>query len=114
MGQNDWSNILKYIRKQKFKIEKDLKINISNLINVRNYRGLRHFKGLPVRGQRTHSNSKTQKKLYRNRFNQRNFSTNPLINGFFSNSNFSYSLNKRISVFKKWQFTKKNGILVLK
>ena len=111
LTQNDWSNILKYIRKQKIKIEKDLKkklkFNISNLINIRNYRGLRHFKGLPVRGQRSHSNSKTQKKLYKGRSNQRNFSTNSLISGFFNDSNFSYSLNKRISIFKNWKFTKK-------
>ena len=111
LTQNDWSNVLKYIRRQKIKIEKDLKkklkFNISNLINIRNYRGLRHFKGLPVRGQRSHSNSKTQKKLYKGRSNQRNFSTNSLIYGFFNSSKFSYSLNKRISIFKNWKFTKK-------
>ncbi len=111
LTQTDWFNILKYIRKQKIKIEKDLKkklkFNISHLISIRNYRGLRHFKGLSVRGQRSHSNAKTQKKLYKQRFNQRNFSTNKLILGFFNNSNFSYSFNNRISTFKKWKFTKK-------
>ena len=118
LTQNDWSNILKYIRKQKFKIEKDLKkklkFNISNLINIRNYRGLRHFKGLPVKGQRSHSNSKTQKKLYRGRFNQRNFSTNSLIKGFFNNSDFSYGLNQQVSIFKKWKFTKRKWYISFK
>lgn len=112
LTQNDWSNILKYIRKKKLKIEKDLKkklkFNISNLVNIRNYRGLRHFKGHPVRGQRTHSNSRTQKKLYRGPFKQRNFSTNSLITGFYNNSKFAYSLNNRISIFNDWKFTPQN------
>ena len=62
---------------------------------------------MPVRGQRSHSNSKTQRKLYKGRSSQRKFSTNSLISGFFNNSSFSYSLNKRVSIFKNWKFTKK-------
>ena len=34
-----------------------------NLINNKSYRGMRHKSGLPVRGQHTHNNNKTQKKL---------------------------------------------------
>lgn len=43
-------------------LEKFIKSNIETLINIKSYRGLRHSQGLPVRGQRTRSNSKTQKK----------------------------------------------------
>jgi small subunit ribosomal protein S13 len=111
LTQKDWSNILKYVRKKKLKIEKDLikklTFNVSNLINIRNYRGLRHRRGLPVRGQRSHSNSKTQKKLYSSRLSKRNFSTNSIILGFFSTPCNYYSLKKRSSIFKKWKYTKK-------
>ena len=48
-------------------IEKNLKKiiikNKQDLIDIKNIRGLRNLKGLPVRGQRTHTNAKTQKKL---------------------------------------------------
>lgn len=39
---------------------KQLKLN--KLISIKSYRGLRKINGLPVRGQRTHTNSKTAKK----------------------------------------------------
>ena len=35
--------------------------NIQRLKDIRSYRGERHRKGLPVRGQRTRSNSRTRK-----------------------------------------------------
>ncbi|MCK4590191.1 MAG: 30S ribosomal protein S13 [Candidatus Latescibacteria bacterium] len=35
--------------------------NIKRLIDIGSYRGLRHRVGLPVRGQRTHTNSRTRK-----------------------------------------------------
>lgn len=38
---------------------------IQRLIRIRSYRGKRHLEQLPVRGQRTHSNHRTQKKLKR-------------------------------------------------
>merc|ERR1712070_220381 len=37
------------------------KSDINQLIQKRCYRGFRHKNNLPVRGQRTHSNAKTQK-----------------------------------------------------
>src|SRR5262245_5333966 len=47
------------------KVEGDLKrevsMNIKRLMDLGCYRGLRHRKGLPVRGQRTHTNSRTRK-----------------------------------------------------
>lgn len=49
----------------KGKIEGDLRrevsMNIKRLIDLGCYRGTRHKKGLPVRGQRTRSNSRTRK-----------------------------------------------------
>jgi len=37
--------------------------NIQRLIKIGTYRGFRHIDGLPVRGQKTHGNSRTAKKL---------------------------------------------------
>ncbi|UDG79342.1 30S ribosomal protein S13 [Candidatus Ecksteinia adelgidicola] len=49
----------------KFTIEGDLRravtLNIKRLIDLGTYRGLRHRRGLPVRGQRTKTNSRTRK-----------------------------------------------------
>jgi small subunit ribosomal protein S13 len=44
-------------------LRKQIRSDIDNLINIKSYRGLRHGHGLPVRGQRTRSNGKTQKLL---------------------------------------------------
>ncbi len=53
------------IIEQEHKIEGDLRkevnINIKRLMDIGCYRGLRHRKGLPVRGQRTRTNSRTRK-----------------------------------------------------
>ena len=37
--------------------------NIHRLIKIGTYRGFRHIDGLPVRGQKTHGNSQTVRKL---------------------------------------------------
>jgi small subunit ribosomal protein S13 len=48
-----------------YKVEGDLRrevaLNIKRLMDLGTYRGLRHRKNLPVRGQRTHTNSRTRK-----------------------------------------------------
>lgn len=44
-------------------LRKDVYLNISRLVSISSYRGLRHAQGLPLRGQRTHTNGRTQKKL---------------------------------------------------
>ena len=48
-----------------FAVEGDLRrqvaMNIKRLMDLGCYRGLRHRKGLPMRGQRTHTNARTQK-----------------------------------------------------
>lgn len=49
----------------KYKTEGDLRrevaFNIKRLTDIGCYRGIRHRKGLPVRGQRTKTNSRTRK-----------------------------------------------------
>ena len=42
-------------------LRRDISMNIKRLMDLGCYRGLRHRKGLPVRGQRTKTNSRTRK-----------------------------------------------------
>lgn len=49
-------------------IFKEISGNIKKLKEIRCYRGIRHYLKLPVRGQRTHTNGKTQKRLAARRF----------------------------------------------
>ena len=60
------SSIFQYIE-ENFCVESDLRreksIIIKQLIEISGHRGFRHRIGLPLRGQRTHTNAKTQKKL---------------------------------------------------
>lgn len=48
-----------------FKVEgalrSEVQMNLKRLMDINSYRGLRHRKGLPVRGQRTRTNSRTRK-----------------------------------------------------
>eukprot|EP00127_Corallochytrium_limacisporum_P006039 Clim_evm7s217 gene=Clim_evmTU7s217 len=41
----------------------EMKKNIRRLIEARTWRGQRHLRSLPARGQNTHSNAKTQRRL---------------------------------------------------
>jgi small subunit ribosomal protein S13 len=56
-------NILKEIIEKNYKIEGELKreviTNIKRLKDISSWRGIRHQKGLPVRGQRTRTNTRT-------------------------------------------------------
>lgn len=58
-------NRLKDFIEKNYKIEGDLRrdimLNIKRLKDVKAYRGIRHIKGLPVKGQRTKSNSRTRR-----------------------------------------------------
>ena len=60
----DVNRIREYIEKE-LRVEGDLRrqvsLNIKRLMDLGTYRGLRHRKGLPVRGQRTKTNSRTRK-----------------------------------------------------
>lgn len=42
-------------------LRKEVTLSIKRLIDTGTYRGLRHRRGLPVRGQRTKTNSRTRK-----------------------------------------------------
>ncbi len=54
---------LKEIIEKNYKIEGELKrmimMNIKRLKDIGSWRGIRHIKGLPVRGQRTRTNTRT-------------------------------------------------------
>ena len=58
-------NTIRQIIDAELTVEGDLRretsLNIKRLVDMGNYRGLRHRKGLPVRGQRTKTNSRTRK-----------------------------------------------------
>jgi small subunit ribosomal protein S13 len=42
-------------------LRSEVQLNIKRLLDIACYRGLRHRKGLPLRGQRTRTNSRTRK-----------------------------------------------------
>lgn len=61
----DILNLIEYLN---LIIASDLKkiknLITKNLISIKSYRGLRRIQGLPVRGQRTHTNAKTARKIF--------------------------------------------------
>jgi small subunit ribosomal protein S13 len=65
LDENDLRAIRDVLETGGIKVEGDLRrevsMNIKRLMDLGCYRGLRHRKGLPVRGQRTHTNSRTRK-----------------------------------------------------
>jgi small subunit ribosomal protein S13 len=66
---NEWNdeelNNIRSTITEEFKVEGQLRsevqMSIKRLLDIACYRGLRHRKGLPVRGQRTKTNSRTRK-----------------------------------------------------
>lgn len=56
-------NKIKEFIEKNYKVEGELrqllKTNINRLVDIKAYRGIRHIKRLPVRGQRTKTNSRT-------------------------------------------------------
>ncbi|MFP4587897.1 MAG: 30S ribosomal protein S13 [Desulfohalobiaceae bacterium] len=62
---SDEVNLIRKEIEQSYKVEGDLRreinANIKRLMEIGSYRGLRHKKHLPVRGQRTSTNSRTRK-----------------------------------------------------
>lgn len=69
----DQEDLIRSIAEKKYKTEGDLRSEISQHIkrlkDIKCYRGIRHAKRLPVRGQRTKTNSRTV------RGNKRNIAT---------------------------------------
>jgi small subunit ribosomal protein S13 len=66
---NQWNdeelNAIRSLITNEFKVEGQLRsevqMSIKRLLDIACYRGLRHRRGLPVRGQRTRTNSRTRK-----------------------------------------------------
>ena len=66
---NEWDdddlNHIRTIITNEIKVEgalrSEVQMSIKRLLDIACYRGLRHRKGLPVRGQRTRTNSRTRK-----------------------------------------------------
>ena len=66
---NEWDDdeqtAIRNVINAEFKTEGALRsenqMNVKRLLDIACYRGLRHRKGLPVRGQRTRTNSRTRK-----------------------------------------------------
>lgn len=65
LKDDEVARIQNVINGDNLKVEGDLRrevsMNIKRLIDIGTYRGSRHRKGLPVRGQRTKTNSRTRK-----------------------------------------------------
>ena len=61
----DELNKIRAVIEQEGGIEGDLRkevgLNIKRLMEIQSYRGIRHRRNLPVRGQRTHTNTRTRK-----------------------------------------------------
>ncbi|HLO27557.1 MAG TPA: 30S ribosomal protein S13 [Anaerolineales bacterium] len=64
LSEADVAAIREFIGKN-YKVEGDLRrevqMSIKRLIEIGSYRGMRHRRNLPVRGQRTRTNSRTRK-----------------------------------------------------
>jgi small subunit ribosomal protein S13 len=66
---NDWNdeeltairNVITEELKVEGQLRSEVQMSIKRLLDIACYRGLRHRKGLPVRGQRTKTNSRTRK-----------------------------------------------------
>ena len=62
---DDEQGAIRNIINAEFKVEGQLRsevsMNIKRLMDIACYRGVRHRKGLPLRGQRTKTNSRTRK-----------------------------------------------------
>ena len=66
---NEWNDeeqgAIRNIINNEFKVEgalrSEVQMSIKRLLDIACYRGLRHRKGLPLRGQRTRTNSRTRK-----------------------------------------------------
>lgn len=66
---NEWNdaeqaairNVITSEIKVEGQLRSEVQMSIKRLLDIACYRGLRHRKGLPVRGQRTRTNSRTRK-----------------------------------------------------
>jgi len=67
LSEDQISQTVKVIDSLNLLLANDLKkfklLVLKKLILIKSYRGLRRKKGLPIRGQRTHTNAKTSRKI---------------------------------------------------
>jgi small subunit ribosomal protein S13 len=65
LSYNGVLRIKKFLRVKKTTVllQTIIKKRINNQVAIKSYKGLRHKNRYPVRGQRTHTNAKTQRKL---------------------------------------------------
>lgn len=67
LSNNQIDKIVFIIKSLNIVIANDLKklnrLSKKKLLNIKSYKGLRRNQGLPIRGQRTHTNAKTAKKI---------------------------------------------------
>lgn len=67
LSSSQINQITKVIESSGYILANDLKrfilLSKQRLVSIKSYRGLRRKKGFPVRGQRTHTNAKTAKKI---------------------------------------------------
>ncbi len=59
--QTSIRNIINAEFKVEGQLRSEVQMNIKRLMDIACYRGVRHRKGLPLRGQRTRTNSRTRK-----------------------------------------------------
>ena len=67
LSKEQLHKLIKSVELLNLKLASDLKkFNLfasKRLISIKSFRGLRKNKGLPIRGQRTHTNAKTSRKI---------------------------------------------------
>lgn len=67
LSNEQFTELIKYIESLNLIIAGDLLklklLIITRFISIKSYKGIRRKRGLPVRGQRTHTNAKTAKKI---------------------------------------------------
>lgn len=57
------TNILSQSKSIGLELKQQKRKNIQRLVKIASYRGFRHTEGLPSRGQRTHGNARTARKI---------------------------------------------------
>ena len=67
LSEDQLNQIIRVLDSLNLILANDLKkfklLVLKRLVRIKSYRGLRRRKGLPIRGQRTHTNAKTAKKI---------------------------------------------------
>lgn len=67
LSKEQINQLLKALESLDIELASDLKkiklLTTKKLISIKSYRGMRKTQGLPVRGQRTHTNARTSRKI---------------------------------------------------